>query len=108
MRDRLIIYAIIGIPIIIFILRSWLKDRKQSRLPTYEYKATIVSKQVVVKTLKGPYGLRNNYGNLIVFRLSDGNTVELHAPAEMGYPEGTSGTLIFTGTKCEKFTPYTV
>lgn len=105
MNDRLILLVFIGIPIAIFVLRSWLSDRKKSRLPTYEYKATIVSKQVVVKAVRGPYGLRNNLSNLIVFRLSDGNTVELHAPAEMGYPDGTTGTLIYQGTKCEKFTP---
>jgi len=105
MNDRWILLIIIGIPVAIFVLRSWLSDRKKSRLPTYEYKATIVSKQVVVKAVRGPYGLRNNLSNLIVFQLSDGNMVELHAPAEMGYPDGTTGTLIFQGTKCEKFTP---
>ena len=105
MNDGWILLIFIGIPVTVFVLKSWLKDRKNSRLPTYEYKATIMSKQVVVKAIKGPYGLRNNLSNLIVFKLANGQLVELHAPAEMGYPDGTTGTVIFTGTKCEKFTP---
>lgn len=105
MNDRMKILILVLIGAAIFILISWLKEKKKGRQPTYEYKATIVSKQVVVKAVRGPYGLRNNRSYLIEFKLSDGNVVTLSAPTEMGYPDGTTGTLIFQGTKCEKFTP---
>lgn len=105
MDDNIIILLLLSIFVSLFLLKEVIKEKRKNRQPTIECRATILSKQVVVNTIRGPYGLRNNLSNLIVFKLSDGTAVELHAPAEMGYPDGTSGILIFQGTKCERFDP---
>ena len=99
------ILVIIG-ALIILILFSWLKQRKKDRQPIYTYNATIRSKTVVKNTVKGIYGPKNVFSYTVIFDLADGSWVELTAPESIGrYSDGTSGTVIFQGTKCERFDP---
>ena len=73
----------------------------------YELRATIqhigLSSQTARGGSFGRYNMRSCY---VTFELEDGRTVELTAPEELCQnPVGTSGMLVYQGTKCEKFTP---
>lgn len=98
----LIIVGVLGI----MLFFAWLKDRKKRRQPIYTYRATIRNKTVVSTTTKGIYGPINVRSYVVTFDLADGSRVELTAPEEIGkYPDGTTGTVIFQGKKCERFDP---
>lgn len=89
-----------------WILSAWLQDRKRDRTPIYEVRAVIVSKRVVGEAVRGVYGHRNAFSYYIIFKLEDGTQVELSASEDGGrFLLGTAGTLVYQGTKCEKFTP---
>ena len=106
MNDRIKILIPLAIFTAIFLLVQWLEQRKKDRQPIYTYRATIRSKTVVKNTVKGIYGPKNVFSYTVIFDLADGSWVELTAPESIGrYPDGTSGTVIFQGTKCERFDP---
>lgn len=106
-QQRLLFVGLLLVGAGIFVLVSWLKDRKKNRAPVYEWKATVLSvklfSQSAVGGGLGHYAMRSCR---VVFELENGPVVELTGSEELSrYPVGTKGTLIFQGTKCEKFTP---
>jgi len=89
------------------LLIAWIKEQFKNRKPIYELRATIqhigLSSQTARGGSFGRYNMRSCY---VTFELEDGRTVELTAPEELCQnPVGTSGMLVYQGTKCEKFTP---
>ena len=108
MDERILRILIIAGVLAILILFAWLKQRKKDRQPIYTCHATIRSKTVVKNVIKGVYGPKNVFSYTVLFDLSDGRSVELTAPESIEkYPDGTSGTVVFQGTKCERFDPDT-
>lgn len=106
MNDRIKILIVLAIAGSIFLLVEFLKQRRKDRQPTIRIRATIRSKAVVSTTTKGVYGPMNVRSYIVTFDLADGSRAELTAPDTIGqYPDGTSGTITFQGTKCERFDP---
>lgn len=106
MNDRIKILIALAIFTALFLLVQWLKQKKKDRQPTIAIRATIHSKAVVQTTTKGIYGPVNVRSYVVTFDLADGSRVKLTAPEEIGnYPDGTTGTVIFQGSKCERFDP---
>ena len=106
MNDNIIILIALIVAGTLFLLVEFLKQRKKDRQPIYTYRATLRSKSVVATSTKGVYGPVNVRSYVVTFDLADGSRVELTAPEEIvKYPDGTTGTVIFQGTKCERFDP---
>ena len=83
------------------------REKKKNAQPIYEVRAAIQSFRLYsISTGGGKWGRTGVQSWLATFRLEDGETVELSCPEDIAtIPAGTSGTLIFQGEKCEKFTP---
>lgn len=106
MDEKILRIIVIAAALAILLLFAWLKDRKKNRQPIYTIKATIQSKSVVSTPVRGLYGPKNLLDYMVTFYLADGRIVELSAPDNVGnHPVGTTGTLVFQGTKCERFDP---
>lgn len=106
MNERLLPILIISGVLVILIFFAWLKQRKKDRQPTITIRATVRSKSPVTTSVRGPYGLRNIHGYQVTFDLADGSRVALSVPENFGkYPDGTTGTLTYHDTKCERFDP---
>ena len=101
------IIFILGIPfVVIFLLLEWRKQRIQDRQPTYSYRATIRGKRPGQYLRSGRLCPGNLHSCVVTFELSNGTFIDLNTiGAISGHPEGTSGTIIFQGEKCERFDP---
>lgn len=103
LKALIVLVIVVGV----FLLVALLKERKKNAQPIYEMQATIRSIRLSSQSARGgSFGRYNTRACYATFELEDGSIVELSAYEELcGNPVGTSGTLIFQGTKCEKFTP---
>ena len=101
------ILFILGIPaVVIFVLLELRKQRILDRQPTYSYQAAIRGKRHGQYLRNGKLRPGNLHSCVVTFELSNGTLIDLNTTgAEGGYPDGTTGTLVFQGTKCERFDP---
>ena len=101
------IMFILAIPsVAIFLLWEWRKQRIKDRQPTYSYRATIRGKYPGQYLRNGKLRPGNLHSCVVTFELSNGTLIDLNTVGAIsGHPEGTSGTIIFQGEKCERFDP---
>lgn len=104
MDKRLIPILVIVAAIGLFLLVAWLKERRKNAQPTIQIKAELISIRLESCTVTGALHARNNIGHYVTFRTAEGELIELSASPEVGHMEaGTTGTLTYQGTKCERF-----
>lgn len=105
-QQRLLVVVLLVLVVALFMLVSWLKERRKNRIPTIEIQATVLSKRVVSQSHRSTYGSVNGLYYYVTFYLADGTVVELSTPEGSGrYDEGTTGVLLYQGQRCYKFTP---
>lgn len=106
MVSNLIACTLVSIPVVIFICLELRKQRIKDRQPTYSFHATIRAKRPGQYLRNGRFYPGNLQSCVVTFELSNGTIIPLNTVGAVGgYPEGTSGTIIFQGDKCERFDP---
>lgn len=60
----------------VMIVRSWLRERRQNRLPTIRIRAEITGIRLENRTVNGAYGRTNLIGHHVTFRTAEGEPPE--------------------------------
>ena len=105
-RTDVIIIALLLFYFLFVFLPPNLKGRRNRKQPTVTVRATVAGKAENMDNVI--HGTRDGGGvYMLVFHSADGLQVTLTVPRDDYYnlKEGTTGTLTYQGTKCEKFTP---
>lgn len=91
----------------IMLLVALRNERKKNSQPIYEVRATVQSfRKYNFTTSGGKWGKSTVQSWYATFELENGEAIELSCPENIvTTPAGTTGTLMFQGEKCEKFTP---
>lgn len=109
MNDKIIRLLVIAAGVLVFLLVAFLKERRKNRQPTIQIRAEITAIRLDNLAVRGAYGATNRIGHYVTFHTAEGELLELSAPEDVGHlPIGTTGTLTYQGSKCERFDPENV